>query len=409
MWKRERRFAQIQGAKVVYFKEYGASRDLDRNTGKWAEPGEVLPVVDRASEVLYFRVHEDAATSYGVPRWINQIPSVLGSRKAEELNLEFFNAGGLPPAMVFIAGGELTNEVRKNLQLYMSGKGSSYHRAAVVEVPSTGGTVDSVGNVKVTVERFGSERMQDSMFENYDARCEDRVRGAFRLPPIFVGKSKEYSFATAFASYTVAEAQVFVPEREEFDEVINNTLMRELNDEYVFRSLPLTVNDVQTQLEALGLVADKLTPEGLVMAVNEATGMSLKVDEDASNDDDDDLLPGQPPQGLLPAPTPVDDPNMDPQPVTPPTRRREMDTFEMMELVRRWCNAMTTNEIPELEIEAMRAQIGGMSGDNRAKFDGYAAMRLFGGSLDYDLRGGIELVAAASEIHDHEPVDDSIG
>lgn len=402
MWKRERRYAQIQGTKVVYFKEYGSSRDLNRNTGEWAEVGEMLDVKDRASELLYFRVHEDAATSYGVPRWINQIPSVLGSRKAEELNLEFFNAGGLPPAMIFIQGGELTAEVRKNLQLYMSGKGSSYHRAAVVEVPSTGGSVDTAGSVKVSVERFGSERMQDSMFENYDARCEERVRGAFRLPPIFVGKSKEYSFATAFASYTVAEAQVFVPEREEFDEIINNTIMRELNDEYVFRSLPLTVNDVQTQLEALGLVAEKLTSEGLIEAVNEATGMSLKVDEEADNKPDPVppvILPGQLP--ALPAPTNIDDPNMQPQPVTPPTRRQEMDTFEMMAFVRRWCDAMTTDEVGDDETEAMRAQIVRMDVNTRTQFDSYAALRLFGGSLDYDLRGGVELVGAASEIAEH--------
>jgi hypothetical protein len=306
--------------------------------------------------------------------------------------------------MVFIAGGELTAEVKKNLQLYMSGRGSSYHRAAVVEVPATGGSVDSAGSVKISVERFGSERMQDSMFENYDARCEERVRGSFRLPPIFVGKSKEYSFATAFASYTVAEAQVFVPEREEFDEIINNTIMRELNDEYVYRSLPLTVNDVQTQLEALGLVMDKLTSEGLIEAVNEATGMSLKVDEDADNDPDPIPL-GQVPIGLpapaLPAPTNIDNPNMDPQPVTPPTRRQEMDTFEMMAFVKRWCEAMTTDEVGEDETEAMRAQVVRMDQNTRTQFDSYAALRLFGSSLDYDLRGGVELVGAASEIVEH--------
>lgn len=414
MWRRERRFAQVQGAKVVYFKEYGASRDLDRDTGEWAEKGATLPVDKRASEVLYFRVHEDAATSYGVPRWINQIPSVLGSRKAEELNLEFFNAGGLPPALIFIQGGELTGEVRKQVQQYLSGKGASMHRGGIVEVHATGGSVDSAGNVKVTVERFGSERMQDSMFENYDVRCEERVRSSFRLPPIFVGKSKEYSFATAFASYTVAEAQVFVPEREEFDEVINNTIMRELNDEYVFRSMPLTVNDVTTQLEALGLVQDKLSDEGLVTAVNEATGLSLKVDEDADEDDEEDLepqgfLPGQEPGVPPPVPGVDGDGIPPPQPGTPPTRRQEMDTFEMMELVQRWCDAMSTQDVPELEVEAMREQIVKMDHNTRVQFDGYAAMRLFGGALDYDLRGGIDLIGAASEIAEHEHDHDGIG
>jgi hypothetical protein len=31
----------------------------------------------------------------------------------------------------------------------------------------------------VTIERFGGDRTTDSMFENYDAKCEERVRRAF--------------------------------------------------------------------------------------------------------------------------------------------------------------------------------------------------------------------------------------
>ena len=407
MHKRERRFAQVQGSKIVYFKEYGASRDVDRVTGEWGDLNS-LPAADRGTEVLFFRIHEDARTAYGVPRWINQIPSVLGSRKAEELNLDFFNSGGLPPALVFIQGGELTGEVRKQVQSYLSGKGSSIHRGGVIEVHSTGGTVDSPGNVRVSVERFGAERMQDSMFENYDQRCEERVRAAFRLPPIFVGKSQDYSFATAFASYTVAEAQVFQPEREEFDEIINNTIMRELDPEgdYVFRSMPLTVNDVQTQLEALGLVKEKLSDEQLVMAVNEATGMSLKVEEDADEEDE-----GVPPQFAgdndVPPP-PSGPPNMEApptqsQPATPPSRVARMDTFELMELVARWCDAMTKEGTPEAQVAVMRSQIQRMDSDTRERFDGYCAMRLMGASLDFDLQGGTELVGALADIDMHGP------
>ena len=405
MYKRERRFAQVQGSKIVYFKEYGASRDVSRETGEWANLNS-LPAQQRGTEVLLFKVHEDALTAYGVPRWINQVPSVLGSRKAEELNLDFFQSGGLPPALIFIQGGELTGEVRKSVQAYLSGKGSSIHRGGVVEVHSTGGTVDSPGNVRVSVERFGAERMQDSMFENYDARCEERVRGAFRLPPIFVGKSQDYSFATAFASYTVAEAQVFQPEREEFDEMINNTIMRELDpdQEYVFRSMPLTVNDVQTQLEALGMVQDKLTNEQLIMAVNEATGMSLKVDEDADEDDDE----GMPPQfGESAAPTPSSGPTNveavpgNTQPATPPSRVARMDTFELMELVARWCDAMTKEGTPDAQVAVMRSQIQRMDEPTKERFDGYCAMRLMGSSLDFDLQGGVELVGALSDIDMH--------
>jgi PBSX family phage portal protein len=419
MHKRERRFAQVQGKKVVYFKEYGASRDLNRNDGMWAAPGDSVELEERATEVLYLTVHEDVASSYGVPRWINQIPSVLGSRKAEELNLDFFNSGGLPPALIFIQGGELTAEVRKQVQQYMSGRGSSLHRGGVIEVHSTGGSIDSPGNVRVTVERFGSERMQDSMFENYDLRCEERVRAAFRLPPIFVGKSQDYSFATAFASYTVAEAQVFTPEREEFDEIINNTIMRELDPdgEYVYRSLPLTVNDVATQLEALMLVKDKLSGEGLITAVNEATGMSLKFDEEAEEENEEEEMPfGQgPPDAAVPDPTiapenaPAAVPGEPPSPgAGSPTQLAEkMDTFDMMLLVNKWCQSiLEPQEANKEEVAMIERVVRQMDSATRKQFDSYAAMRLMG-ALDYDFEGGVELVGAAGDIMAaHEHADD---
>jgi PBSX family phage portal protein len=432
MHKRERRFAQVQGKKVVYFKEYGASRDLNRNTGEWADPGETLDAELRATEVLYFTVNEDPSSAYGVPRWINQIPSVLGSRKAEELNLDFFNSGGLPPALIFIQGGELTEEVRKQVQQYLSGRGSSIHRGGVIEVHSTGGSIDSPGNVRVTVERFGSERMQDSMFENYDERCELRVRSAFRLPPIFVGKSQDYSYATAFASYTVAEAQVFKPEREEFDEIINTTIMRELDPdgEYEYRSMGLTVNDVQTQIEAMGIVADKVERDSLIETVNEIAGVKL-----VSKDEDENegmpfggAPPGQPggaPPGADPGEVlpegdqsgaeaqPGSSPNGpappgQPQPGTPAQRAEKMDTFDMMMLVNKWCQSiLDPDNISSDEVQMVERVVRSMDDATRKQFDSYAAMRLMG-ALDYDFEGGVELVGAAGAMMAaHEHTDDS--
>lgn len=390
---RERRYAQVMSKRVIYFKEYGASRELDRLTGEWSE--EKLDVKDRATEVLYFSVYEDAKTPYGVPRWINQIPSVLGSRKAEELNLDFFNSGGLPPALIIIQGGELTPEVRKQLQQYMSGRGSSYHRAGIIEVAASGGSLDSPGNVRVTVERFGSERIQDSMFENYDERCEQRVRAAFRLPPIFVGKSQDYSFATAFASYTVTEAQVFQPERDEFDEIINNTIMRELDPEgeFIFRSLPLTVDDVATKLEALGLVSEDLTRETRVAAVNEIVGMTLVPDDAEPEPEPDPVVTVVAPAGAPAAG--VENPPNASQPATPPARK--MDTFTMMDLVGQWCRAQMTDEISEGEIELMRRTIEQMNYVERQRFDGYCTMKMMS-AMDHDMIGAVELVGAASSI-----------
>lgn len=193
---RERRFVQMINGVKVYFKEFLASRDLNRDTGKWAEKGEVIPIEKRASSILHFVLTKEAKTPYGAPRWLNQLPSILGSRKAEEFNLDFFDSGGLPPVLVVVQGGYLGDGVKEALQAHLSGNsGANQHRAAIVEAISSSGSLDSSGSVKVTVERFGAERMQDAMFQQYDKNAEDHVRASFRLPPLFTGRAQDYNFA----------------------------------------------------------------------------------------------------------------------------------------------------------------------------------------------------------------------
>jgi PBSX family phage portal protein len=274
---RERRFIQHSNGTKVYFKEFGASRDLNKYTGEWAKPGQRLPANLRASEVKHWVGNKEPRTAYGAPRWINQMPSVLGSRKAEEHNLDFFDAGGIPPMLIMVHGGTLGKDVKDVISAHLSGKGNK-HRAAVVEATSTSGTVENGGSVRVTVERFGAERQSDSMFQKYDEKCEDHVRVGFRLPPLFVGKASDYNFATAYTAYMIAEAQVFWPEREDFDSWINENVVRRLGvKDFKFRSLPLTLTDVTNQLAALEMVVDKFVDgEEVVKKLNEIVGLSLK-------------------------------------------------------------------------------------------------------------------------------------
>lgn len=280
MMLRVRKFAQFINGTLTYFKEFGAKADLDKTNGKFAEGGARFPAKQRATEIIHLTCVPDAKTPYGVPRWIAQAPSVIGSRKAEEHNIDFFDSGGIPPVVVFLMGGGLTSPVRKQLEGIFAGTNTK-SRGAVVEVQPMSSGLDSTANSTVRVERFGAERQNDSMFEGYDDKCEKRIRSAFRLPPLFVGKSEDANYATAYASYTVAEAQVFQPERVEFDDTLNLKLMRALNPKCLFRSLPLNVRDIESQLKALGMLqlANVVAGEDLVDAVNEIANLNVKYTE----------------------------------------------------------------------------------------------------------------------------------
>jgi capsid portal protein len=275
---RERRFVQMINGTKLYFREFGSSRDVDKDTGQWAATGQRLPMHKRGSELIHFTVLKDSKTPYGLPRWINQLPSVLGSRKAEEFNLEFFESGGLPPVLVLVQGGYLGDTVRESLEAHLSGKAGKKHRAAVVEATASSGSLDSSGTVKVTVERFGAERQQDSMFQKYDQNTEEHVRTAFRLPPMFVGRAQDYNFATAMTGYLVAEAQVFATERFHFDEVMWRIVTTMGLKNHMFKSKPLSLVNAENQLKALEMIMTKDIAEGedVLHAINTLTGLSLE-------------------------------------------------------------------------------------------------------------------------------------
>ena len=283
--RRYRRFVQqIGGLNVRFFKEYGCPLRLNANTGVWLNDGEPALPSDLASEVMYFPDHLDSQTPYGVPKWAPQTPSVIGSRKAEEMNLQFFDRGGLPPAIAIVEGGTMTSESADALRDHLQGGPNNKHSIPVIEAISTGGDMNSPSNVRIKFERFGSERQSDSMFSKYDVECERRIRKAWRLPPMFVGITDAHNFATALVAYSQTEAQVFKPARERFDEMINRSIMRELDPEgrFTFRSRGITLRDMAQQLLALQTAMNSgiMGREQIAEKLSEITGLDIKVDEE---------------------------------------------------------------------------------------------------------------------------------
>lgn len=322
MMERERRFTQKLGNSTMFYREFGTTRHLNKITGEWAKEGEIIPPELQATQVILIGVNPDTKSPYSVPRWINQMPSVIGSRKAEEQNLEFFDAGGMPPAIIFIQGGTLAKDASDQLRAYLSGKNKHRNRAVVVEAQSSSGSLESAGSVQVRVERFGAERANDAMFANYDKNAEEHIRIGFRLPPMFIGRNTDYNFATAVVSYMIAEEQVFQPERSEFDDIINKTLIKALGVKtWKLVSKPITLKTVEDKFKALQLIAEKVEGEDLVKTVNDIAGTDMKYKKPepipfplanaAGSGLNPDGTPAEP--GKEPTPTPNEDEQKPPQ------------------------------------------------------------------------------------------------
>lgn len=270
---------------LVYFKEYGDPRILDAETGEFYDPGKEPKDFIPASEVIHFK---EGNGTYGIPRWIGTLLNALGLSRAEFVNFDLFDSQAVPPLIITVAGGELTDESFEDLlALLKKSKGvQNFHKVLVLEAESSAVTPDGRSAVpKIEVQDLMAFRREDSLFSKYlnEGRTAVRTLG-FRLPGIFIGDHTGVNFATAKISRELAEEQLFIPLRLKFDDKINATLMRDLNatnlrfktDGPVIKSS----QDVVTIFPQL-LKSSVFSMNELVQFTNENFGLNLKPYEDS--------------------------------------------------------------------------------------------------------------------------------
>jgi PBSX family phage portal protein len=273
-----RRFVQIVNGKSTYFKEFGDPRQLNFRTGEFG----TVAMQARATELIHLK--QNSEEPYGVPRWISQLPSILGSREAEEVNLRYFEDNTVPPMILTVAGGRLTSQSWTDLNKLLTEQGVGKDRQnkilLIEAVPEKEG-LDDKGTVSLQVERLTDQRPSDGLFKEYDDANQAKVRSAFRLPPVVVGLSQDITFATANVSTFVAETQVFSAMRRRIEEVYNKKLVNHpqgLNLKTVkLEAKAQAITNPEQVIKALTAlnVMGGVTPRAAIDIANESLQVSL--------------------------------------------------------------------------------------------------------------------------------------
>ncbi len=286
--KRFRKYVQMIGNSKVFFKEFGDPRDMDYETGEYSRRGR-LAASRRATELLHIR--QNSEDEYGVPRWISQLPSIFGSREAEEVNLRYFEDNTVPPMMISVAGGRLTRESYEKLNQLLQAKGVGKDRQnqiiLVEAIPESSG-LEEKGSISLKVDKLSDVRQSDGLFSDYDKANTGKVRSSFRLPPIAIGMNESMTFATANVSAYVSETQVYAPERMSHDEFLNKNLVNH----------PLGLNLKTVKLESKGPTVTN--PDQVVRtltAVNVMGGVTPRSSIDMVNETLQLSLPQYPEEG----------------------------------------------------------------------------------------------------------------
>ncbi|MED0735659.1 phage portal protein [Aneurinibacillus thermoaerophilus] len=199
-----RKYAQKRNSNVVWFRQFGT-------TGE-------------GNEIIHLRLGNDGP--YGEPRWFGNTPGVLGARKAEELNLNYFKNGRMLSMILSVINGSLTPA---SIELLKTARGEDSQGGILylqVKGDEMGGPMDEKREkTEIKLDKLNDLLQQDALFLEYNREKRKEILSAFRLPPILVGQSEDYTRATADAALRFAEEQIFQPYRKWLmDEIFNHRL-----------------------------------------------------------------------------------------------------------------------------------------------------------------------------------------
>ena len=308
-----RKFVMIHGSakagevstyKIRYFKEYGDPRHMNALTGDYfltPPPSAKGEPYEEATEMVHFKHGND---SYGVPQWIGTVLPAMGMSKADFVNYDLFDSQGIPPLLILLSGGQLTDDSFNDmLALFRKAKGAqSFNKLLLLEAESPSGTIDGKeGAVKLDVKPLSEARKEDAMFLSYLADSREAIRMfGFRLPGLFLGATKDEKHETAFVARMLAEEQIFAPERQAFDEIINAMIVKDLGaKQFKFQSLGPVLQSNPEILALLPVLIESgvFTVNELIAFVNNQFNLSLEPYNEAWANEPIKPMEPQPPQG----------------------------------------------------------------------------------------------------------------
>lgn len=283
--RRFRRYVQIREGKTIWFKEFGDTRLMSADTGGYfADEAEMVKKESakarKATEILEFKVHTSRG-AYGVPRWIGNMMSVQGSAAQEFSNLVHFENQTIPDMVVMVEGGTLAGEAKAEIESALKDrlKGKKKHTVIVLQaLPAENAGADTDGGkVRIKIQPLAKEQQQDALFMEYDRVNRDKIGESFRLPKLLRGDVADVNRASAWASLEFAEKQVFGPERNEFDWMIDRKILPELDAKYhTFESRGPDLTDPEVTARVLRSLENIITPAEARRAAGAILGDELK-------------------------------------------------------------------------------------------------------------------------------------
>jgi len=235
-----------RAGKATYYKDWEDDRVINKETGRPNINGEVLPPEKHALKVIHFRVEGFRDSPYGIPRHLSCGPAIAGSRFAAERNATFFENDATPRIAIIVSGpARLSKESRDDIRQFVEKKGKgpdNTGRVMILQAGKREGSFAEKEDVKITIEKLTIGVNEDGSFLNYQEKGSRDISESFNLHPVFF--EKDASRASANTGRSITLEQVFGPDINDVEYILNNTIMKAYGIKYIWLSLirPRTID-----------------------------------------------------------------------------------------------------------------------------------------------------------------------
>lgn len=252
-----------------------------------------FPVRSAANPVRHRRLY-CTRSPYGLPRYTGHLFSIFGSRAAEEINFTTFKNNNIPSLAVTVSNGKLDDDSVERIEEFVEASiqgDDNYSKFLLLEAEPVMEGMRDPGTVKIDIKPLTKEQHTDALFVNYQGANDERTRRAWRFPPVFVGKSEDFTGKTIEASRKLGEEQVFAPEREKVDRFLTRDVLLRLG--IIWSTFRSHSPNVAENSELVKLLASGEKTGGLTPRIARKL-LGRVVNEDLGDVDADLLAPDQP-------------------------------------------------------------------------------------------------------------------
>jgi PBSX family phage portal protein len=234
-------YVQVRDTRYVFFKNFGDQIVYNIKGEKETS----VPVNERATEVLHFFQYTPRSSYYGVPEWLTSASAMLGSEKAEDFNIQFFENNAVPQFAIIVKKASLGQPTKDTIANYFKKEiKAKNHKTLVLEVPGEG---------DLELKELATES-KDSSFRFYRLDNRDEVIASHGVPPRMVGvisagalggKGDSDGQKEAFLTQIIQPRQAALNHR--INKIIINAGIGSQNYEFAFKEL--NVSDLNIDAE----------------------------------------------------------------------------------------------------------------------------------------------------------------